>query len=199
MVMVGGAALALVAGAVAFLVTSSSKQPRLHVVGASPKSLPLAPGASDARSSAEREDGPRAAREPAERLGEAGAADRGEPAQAIGSDAERAQAVGELPAAKPSTSAIAEKAKKLYDQGVALLTRKRNREARDLFIRCLDVDSSFAPCHLMLGSAAARLGQAEIGAQHYEMFLRLSPTAPEAPKVRAFLEDYKHTKKRDSN
>jgi hypothetical protein len=30
------------------------------------------------------------------------------------------------------------------------------------------------------------------------MFLRLSPTAPEASKVRAFLEDYKHTKKRNS-
>ena len=108
-------------------------------------------------------------------------------------------ATGEANAAKPSSPDSAQNSKKLYDQGVALLTRRRNREARDLFSRCLEVDSNFAPCHLMLGSAAARLGQAEIGAHHYEMFLKLSPTAPEAPKVRAFLEDYKHTKKRDSN
>jgi pSer/pThr/pTyr-binding forkhead associated (FHA) protein/tetratricopeptide (TPR) repeat protein len=101
--------------------------------------------------------------------------------------------------AKPATPSPADEAKKLYDEGLALFTRKQNREAREVFKRCLAADSTFARCHLLAGSASARLGEPAAGAQHYETFLRLAPTAPEAHKVRAFLDDYHQSKQRDSN
>ena len=101
--------------------------------------------------------------------------------------------------AKPAAPTPADEAKQLYEEGLSLFTRKQNREAREVFKRCLAVDSTYARCHLMAGSASARLGEPEAGARHYDMFLKLAPSAPEAHKVRAFLDDYHNSRKRDSN
>jgi ABC transport system ATP-binding/permease protein len=188
-----GAALTVMVGVAAFWAFSGTSEksrqaPGKHAASAAskPSRTALAPTAT-------------ASAQPGQELRAATAAAEAHALEAATGQA--AKKVKPPPEPSPNTAKpiAAEQAKKLYDDGVALLTRKQNRQARDRFSKCLDVDSSFARCHLMLGSAAARLGEADIGAHHYEMFLRLSPTAPEAPKVRAFLEDYKHTKKRNSN
>ena len=91
---------------------------------------------------------------------------------------------------KPSP---AEQAKEHYDEGMKLLTKKQNRDAEQLFKKCLEVDPTYAYCHMMWGAAVARLGRIDEGAQHYREFLKLAPNDPRAPQVKKLVEDYEKT------
>lgn len=83
-----------------------------------------------------------------------------------------------------------EEARSYYEDGTALFKKKQYREAQTLFTRCLEVDPKFARCHMMLGSTDAKLRDVESGAKHYRLFVKLAPDDPEAPRVRALLEQY---------
>jgi ABC transport system ATP-binding/permease protein len=200
-----GATLAFVAGAAAFLVLPGTHAEKGQPVRARPAGQPhkTSPAAPAARVSASAEANPEQKQEPhrdaIQKPASVAATSESPAAEGPAADSPTPSAAAQAEPANPSPPSATNEARKLYDEGVALLTRKQNREARAVLSRCVEIDSSFAPCHLMLGSAAARLGQPDVGARHYETFLRLSPTAQEAPKVRAFLEDYKYTRKRDSN
>jgi ABC transport system ATP-binding/permease protein len=200
-----GATLAFVAGATAFLAlpgTHAEKgQPvRARAAGQPHKTSPVAPAATvraSAEATPEQKQEPH--RDAIQKPAPVAATSESPAAEAPAADSPTPSATAQAEPTNPPPPGATSEARKLYDEGVALLTRKQNREARAVLSRCVEIDSTFAPCHLMLGSAAARLGQPDVGARHYETFLRLSPTAKEAPKVRAFLEDYKYTRKRDSN
>ncbi|ATB27807.1 FHA domain-containing protein [Melittangium boletus] len=106
------------------------------------------------------------------------------------------------PAEKPGTTkpvagsvkqSPAEQAKEHYDEGMKLLSKKQNREAEQLFKKCLEVDPTYAYCHMMWGAAVARLGRVDEGAQHYREFLKLAPNDNRAPQVRKLVEDYEKT------
>ncbi len=81
-------------------------------------------------------------------------------------------------------------ADELYNEGTSLYRKKRLDEASALFTRCIELDPTFARCHMMLGSTAAKMRQWEIGAQHYRKFLELAPDHPKAEEVRRLLEQY---------
>jgi ABC transport system ATP-binding/permease protein len=91
---------------------------------------------------------------------------------------------------EPSTTSPLDDAKRLAQDGIALLKKRQFREARTVFTRCLEIHPTFSTCHLMLGSTYAQLKKPDAGARHYRTFLELAPDAPEAPSVRALLEDY---------
>jgi len=92
-----------------------------------------------------------------------------------------------------------EQARKMFSEGLALFEKKQYREARTLLSRCLETDPAAARCHLMLGSTYAKLGEVDTGATHYRTFLKLAPNAPEAPKVRALLDQYEASKRGSAN
>lgn len=95
---------------------------------------------------------------------------------------------------KPA-SAVSDDAAKLFDEGKKLLEKRQTREARATLLKCVELNPRYAPCHLLLGAAHAKLGEVDQGAKHYDMFLKLAPDAPEAPKVRLMLQQYRDTQK----
>ncbi|MFP2930861.1 protein kinase domain-containing protein [Pyxidicoccus sp. 3LG] len=73
----------------------------------------------------------------------------------------------------------------------ALIRAGKYEAARTRARECLALQPDQAECHLLLGSAAARLGQMEEGAKHYRRFLEEAPADhPQASKVIGLLEAY---------
>lgn len=88
-----------------------------------------------------------------------------------------------------------DEAKKLFDDGFAVLQSKQYNEAASIFRHCLELDPNFAKCHLYLGVSYAKLKQVDKGAYHYKMFVKLAPNDEQTPKVRKLLEQYEANKK----
>ncbi|MBX5483362.1 MAG: tetratricopeptide repeat protein, partial [Myxococcaceae bacterium] len=95
----------------------------------------------------------------------------------------------------PKTAGADTESMQLFEEGKRLLSARQVREAKAALARCVDVNPRFAQCHLLLGAAYAKLNEPDEGARHYEIFLKLAPDAPEAPRVRLMLEQYKGLKK----
>ncbi|WP_323379113.1 serine/threonine-protein kinase [Pyxidicoccus xibeiensis] len=73
----------------------------------------------------------------------------------------------------------------------ALLKAKKYHAARQRAQECVSQAPKNADCHLLLGSAAARVGQQEESVKHYRRFLELAPaTHPQASQVLSFMESY---------
>ncbi|MFZ5471960.1 MAG: FHA domain-containing protein [Myxococcota bacterium] len=100
------------------------------------------------------------------------------------------------PPPEPQAPSPAQEAKRLFDDGVALVRASQAREARTVLEKCLKVDSTYAHCHMMLGLVyGTMLREPEKGAAHYRTFLKLAPNDKAADKVRGILETYESTKK----
>lgn len=98
-------------------------------------------------------------------------------------------------AAGKKTSGV-EEAKKLFDEGFAIMKSKQYPEAANIFRRCLEQDSKHAECHLYLGVSYAKLKQIEKGAYHYKQFVQIAPNHEQAAKVRKMIEQYEESKKK---
>ncbi len=96
------------------------------------------------------------------------------------------------PGTKPSK---AEEVKKAFDEGTSLFKAKQLAAARTQFKKCVDLDANHAPCHMMLGSTYAKLGEVDRGADHYRKFVKLAPSDPQAARVKVMLEQYEASKK----
>lgn len=87
----------------------------------------------------------------------------------------------------PDEISDAEKAQK---EGIKMLGAKRYPEAIAHLENCLKSEADRAECHLYLGSAYARTGKIDKGAEYYRRFLELAPTHAKASDVRKLLENY---------
>jgi len=96
----------------------------------------------------------------------------------------------EHPRAPEARAFLRDSAQLRYEQGRVLLKAKDYDEAKLRLIRCLELDPTFADCHVLLGAAYARLRQPEKGAEQYRAYLRLLPDGDRAAEVKKLLQDY---------
>jgi serine/threonine-protein kinase len=79
----------------------------------------------------------------------------------------------------------------LLAEGRELSKAGRHAPARSKARECIRLEPGNAECHLLLGSAAVRLGDQEEGARHYRQFLELaSSDHPMASRVLRILQEY---------
>jgi len=103
---------------------------------------------------------------------------------------------GKKPAQTAASSPEAvEEAKRLYEEGYTLVKKKQYKEAQSFFVKCLELDKTFARCHMLLGTTYARLREPELGARHYRLFVKLAPEDPDAERVRSLLEQYDRSRR----
>jgi ABC transport system ATP-binding/permease protein len=100
------------------------------------------------------------------------------------------------PSPRPGRRSLTEELKRHYDDGVALMRQKQYAEAESILKKCLALDPTYAPCHLVMGTTLARRQRFDEGARHYREFLRLAPNDEMAPGVRANLETYEKSKEK---
>jgi len=93
-------------------------------------------------------------------------------------------------ATTPAAQAMVGEAGKLFEDGKLLLKKREYQDALPFLQKCVEVDKSYAECHLALGAVYARLRQPEKGADHYREFLRLAPGHERAEEIRRLLEDF---------
>jgi len=75
-------------------------------------------------------------------------------------------------------------------KGKEQLAAKDVEAARASLEKALELDPQLGAAHRLLGVARARLGEIEAAAKEYRAFVRACPRDPDAPKVRALLEQY---------
>jgi pSer/pThr/pTyr-binding forkhead associated (FHA) protein len=101
--------------------------------------------------------------------------------------------------AMPSTGtthrATVEQARQLHHEGVMLIRKQQLPEAESVLKKCITLKPTYAPCHLALGSAAARRNRPEESTQYYREFLRLAPNHEMAPSVRKLVADHDKSQK----
>jgi pSer/pThr/pTyr-binding forkhead associated (FHA) protein len=88
-----------------------------------------------------------------------------------------------------------QQARDLYEEGRKAISEKRFDAAESAFKRCVKLSPTMAECHKGLGAAYARMGKPDEGARSYREYLRLSPDAPDAAKLRTMLEQYEKQSK----
>lgn len=74
--------------------------------------------------------------------------------------------------------------------GMVQLKAGRLEEALRTFTDCVALAPTYGECHLALGSTYARLLRPKEGHRHYQRFLELEPTHPEAEDVRRIIKSY---------
>ncbi len=101
--------------------------------------------------------------------------------------------------ADPELRAKAERARKAnaaVEEGHAALEAKDPAKAIEAYLRALQIDPAFARAERALGVAYAAKGDDAAAAEHYQKFLALDPTAPEASQIRAIVEKYEASRKK---
>jgi tetratricopeptide (TPR) repeat protein len=83
----------------------------------------------------------------------------------------------------------------LSEDALTLIRKKEYRQALSKINTCLAMDSKFSRCHFLAGVTYGFLKESEKAADHYKVYLTLSPDDPSADKVRKILDDYEATKK----
>lgn len=74
-----------------------------------------------------------------------------------------------------------------YQLGAVLYQMERFGEAATAFARAAQIDPSFAYAHFYAGSAFQKDRRLDKTSEHFEAFLRLAPSAPEAPAVQSIM------------
>jgi hypothetical protein len=80
----------------------------------------------------------------------------------------------------PSSKQLAEEAYRALGSG-------RLNDAKDILTNCVSRFPSAAQCHRLLGSVYAEIDDTRESIQHYKMYLRLKPSAPDAESVRILI------------
>ena len=74
-----------------------------------------------------------------------------------------------------------------YQRGVVLMARKEYADALDAFTNAVQLDPVFAASHYYAGLASYRAKRIDLMTNHFEMFVKLAPDAPERPEVESIL------------
>ncbi|MCP3057968.1 FHA domain-containing protein [Myxococcus sp. K38C18041901] len=74
--------------------------------------------------------------------------------------------------------------------GIAYIGIKKYEPAITKLKACVGAEPQNAECHLYLGSAYARIQQNDNGIRHYQEFLKLAPSHPQAKNVKRLISDY---------
>jgi len=74
-----------------------------------------------------------------------------------------------------------------YQRGVALMARKEYGDAVNAFTKAVQLDPAFAAAHYYAGLANYRAKRIDLMTNHFEMFIKLAPNAPERPEVESIL------------
>lgn len=94
------------------------------------------------------------------------------------------------PAPAADAPSARDQAKKLFDQGNKALLQNKNKEAIELYLEATRTDPKYALPHRGLGIAHARAGNGDAAVEHYKIYLKLAPGAPDAEQVRKIVHDY---------
>jgi tetratricopeptide (TPR) repeat protein len=74
-----------------------------------------------------------------------------------------------------------------FQRGLALNARRDMAEAAAAFDRAAQLDPAFAYAHYYAGIAYSKVKRVDLMAQHFDMFLKLAPQAPERPEVQSIM------------
>src|SRR5438034_4066905 len=74
-----------------------------------------------------------------------------------------------------------------FQRGLALSARRDMAEAAAAFDRATQLDPSFAYAHYYAGIAYSKVKRIDLMAQHFDLFLKLAPQAPERPEVQSIM------------
>jgi tetratricopeptide (TPR) repeat protein len=94
---------------------------------------------------------------------------------------------GALEAANHAIAANGDNAYAHYQVGVVTMRQNNFERALEAFDRALQLKSDLAYAHYYAGQAAQRLKQTPKMAEHFTLFVRLAPEAPERQTVQAIL------------
>jgi pSer/pThr/pTyr-binding forkhead associated (FHA) protein len=83
----------------------------------------------------------------------------------------------------------------ISEDALTLIRKKEYRLAIGKLNTCLGMDPKYSRCHFLAGVTYGFLKESEKAAEHYQVYLKLSPDDPAAEKVRKILDDYEATKK----
>lgn len=75
-----------------------------------------------------------------------------------------------------------------YQQGLALSARQDFAGAAAAFQKASDLDPAWAYPHYYAGLAYSKVKRVDLTAQHFQMFLRLAPQAPERVEVQSIMK-----------
>lgn len=89
-----------------------------------------------------------------------------------------------------SAAPVARDPKASYAEGIGALKNGDVTGAINAFTQCVGIDGNFALCYRALGIAHAKNGNMAKAARYYKQYLKVSPNAADADKVRALLEQY---------
>lgn len=86
-----------------------------------------------------------------------------------------------------------EEAQAAYKAAVLALKGELLQQAVDQLNRCIKLDKRHALCHRAMGIAYAKLNNGPKAYRYYKQYLKLAPTAKDAPRVRQFLQQYEQS------
>jgi tetratricopeptide (TPR) repeat protein len=94
---------------------------------------------------------------------------------------------GAMDAANRAVSANGDNPYAHYQLGIIAMRQNDNQRALDAFQRALEVKGDLAYAHYYAGQAAQKLKQTPKMSEHYTLFLRQAPEAPERQAVQSIL------------
>jgi tetratricopeptide (TPR) repeat protein len=74
-----------------------------------------------------------------------------------------------------------------FQRGLALSAQRDMAEAAAAFERAAQLDPAFAYAHYYAGLTYSKVKRIDLMAQHFDMFLKLAPQAPERPEVQSIM------------
>ena len=74
-----------------------------------------------------------------------------------------------------------------FQRGLALSAQRDMAEAAAAFDRAAQLDPAFAYAHYYAGLTYSKVKRIDLMAQHFDMFLKLAPQAPERPEVQSIM------------
>jgi hypothetical protein len=89
-----------------------------------------------------------------------------------------------------------EQADEVFVEGVKAYQAEKYPEAIKLFEKALALDPNHVDVQRSLGIAYAKTNNPKKAVDHYETYLKLAPTAPDAATVRKFVDDYKQAQEK---
>ncbi len=92
--------------------------------------------------------------------------------------------------ASPDLAAVSAAAKDYYAGGVKALNQGAFKRSIEQFSKCIQADKAYGLCYRAMGITYARMQNGPKAARYYRLYLKVNPTAKDAPRVREFLKQY---------
>jgi Tfp pilus assembly protein PilF len=85
---------------------------------------------------------------------------------------------------------ISESPKTYYKAGVKALNQGAFDKSIESFSKCIQADMNYSLCYRAMGITYARMKNGPKAARYYRLYLKVSPNAKDAAKVRQFLSQF---------